>query len=218
MDNKIFNSYNHLIESSDIERLRKIISRYELYKLSKDIPGDIFECGVFKGTGHIFWLKLLKIYEPNSIKQVIGFDTFSSFPVSTLEFEKSNAKKFVKETNYNTKGLMNVINNKIKKAGLKDRSKLIKGDIVKTSKQYCKDNRGFRISLLHLDLDTYEGTKHALNNFFPYVSHGGVIVFDEYGMRGWGESEAVDEYFKDKKYKIKTVPNSTKPTAFIIKE
>ena len=218
MDNKIFNSYNNLIESSDIERLKKIICRYELYKISKDIPGDIFECGVFKGTGHIFWLKLLKIFEPNSIKQVVGFDTFSSFPSSILEFEKNNANKFIKETNFDTKDLLNNISNKVKNAGLEDRSKLIKGDIVKTSKKYCKDNRGFRISLLHLDLDTYEGTKHALNNFFPYVSRGGVVIFDEYGMRGWGESEAVDEYFKDTKFKIKTVPNSSKPTAYVIKQ
>ena len=29
-------------------------------KIPKD-SGDIIECGVFKGTGHLFWLKLLDI-------------------------------------------------------------------------------------------------------------------------------------------------------------
>ena len=68
-----------------------------------------------------------------------------------------------------------------------------------------------------MDLDTYEGTKHALNNFFPFLSPGGVVIFDEYGSRGWGESDAVDEYFKNTKYKIKKTKNSSKPTAYLIK-
>tara|TARA_Y100000768_G_C23979973_1_gene685162 strand:- start:1041 stop:1694 length:654 start_codon:yes stop_codon:yes gene_type:complete len=217
MNKEIFNAYNYLIESNDLERLKKIIVRYELYKLSQEIPGDIIECGVFKGTGHMFWLKLLKIFDPNSTKKVIGFDTFGDFPKSTLKFEKKTAKTFQSEAEFNSKNLLKLINTKIKKANLNLRSDLIKGDIVKTSKKYIKENRGFRISLLHLDLDTYKGTIHALNNFFPYVTPGGVIIFDEYGSRGWGESEAVDEFMSKKKLKIKKVKFSSKPTAYLIK-
>lgn len=217
MNNKIFKAYNALIESNDLERLKKILARYELYKLSENIPGDIIECGVFKGTGHIFWLKLLNIFDPNSLKKVIGFDTFGNFPKTTLNFEMRSAKKFQKESKFISKNLFNIINQKIKKAELDRRSTLIKGDIVQTSKKYIKNNRGFRISLLHLDLDTYEGTKHALNNFFPYISPGGIIIFDEYGSRGWGESEAVDEFLKKTKYKIQKVKFSSKPTAFLVK-
>ncbi len=213
----IFKAYNYLIESEDTERLKKIFVRYELFKKSQRIPGDIIECGVFKGTGHLFWLKLLNIFDHNSIKKVIGFDTFKGFPKSVLQFEKKEAKKFIKESNYKGTTLKE-ISSKIINAGFNDRSILIKGDIIKTSKQYIKKNRGFRISLLHLDLDTYEGTKEALKNFFPLVSKGGVVVFDEYGSRGWGESEAIDEYFKDKKYSIIKTENSTKPTAYLIKK
>jgi hypothetical protein len=217
MSNKIFESYNYLIESNDIERLKKIFARYELYKLSQDVPGDIIECGVFKGTGHIFWLKLLKIFDTNSNKRVIGFDTFGDFPKSTLKYEKKNSQDFQKESKFNSRNLFKNISIKISKADLDKRSELVKGDIIKTSKNYTKTNKGFRISLLNLDLDTYEGTKHALINFFPFVSPGGVIIFDEYGSRGWGESDAVDEYFKNTKYKIKKIKFSTKPTAYLIK-
>ena len=66
MKDKIFDAYNYLVESNDIERLKKIFVRYELFKLSSKVPGDIIECGVFKGTGHIFWLKMLEIFDPNS--------------------------------------------------------------------------------------------------------------------------------------------------------
>ena len=217
MNNKIFEAYNYLIESDDLERLKKLFIRYELFKMSQDIPGDILECGVFKGTGHIFWLKLLKIFDPNSNKKVLGFDTFGDFPKSTLTYEKKTAKDFMHEAKLEKKNLYLKIQNKIKKSQLAERSELIKGDIVKTSKKYVKSNKGFRISLLNLDLDTYEGTKHALNNFFPFLSPGGVIIFDEYGSRGWGESDAVDEYFRNTKYKIKKTKNSSKPTAYLIK-
>ena len=71
----IFKAYNHLIQSEDTDRIKKISIRYELYKKTISVPEDIFECGVFKGTGLIFWLKLLKIFEPNSFKKVVGFDT-----------------------------------------------------------------------------------------------------------------------------------------------
>ena len=42
-------------------------------------------------------------------------------------------------------------------------------------------------------------------------------IFDEYGSRGWGESEAVDEFLKTKKLKLKKVNFSSKPTAYLIK-
>ena len=32
------------------ERLAKLICHYEIFKKIKNIPGDVVECGVFKGT------------------------------------------------------------------------------------------------------------------------------------------------------------------------
>ena len=40
-------------------------------------------------------------------------------------------------------------------------------------------------------------------------------MLDEYGSRGWGETDAVDEFLKDKKLKITTIENSQSPTACI---
>ena len=42
-------------------------------------------------------------------------------------------------------------------------------------------------------------------------------MFDEYGSRGWGESDAVDEYFENKKYKVIKTEFGKKPTAYLIK-
>ena len=98
------------------------------------------------------------------------------------------------------------------------RLQLIKGNACETIPRYVEENRGMRISILHLDFDTYEPTLIALQSFWPLVVRGGIVLCDEYGIRGWGESEALDEFFKDKEIKIQKVPHSTKPTAFIIKQ
>jgi len=214
----IFKAYNDLIESNNLDRLQKIFTRYDFFKKTINVPGDIVECGVFKGTGQIYWLKLLRIYDEYSMKKVVGFDTFQSFPKSILKYEKKQAKKFLKESSYKGVSLKD-INNKIKKIGLEKRSELVKGDIIKTSSSYVKKNKGFRISLLNLDLDTYEGTKAALENFYPLVSKNGIIIFDEYGKRGWGETDAVDEFFRNKKnIKIQSIKFSNQPSAFVVKK
>jgi len=45
--------------------------------MSLEIPGDIVEVGVFKGTGIAQLLKLREIFIPASNKKVIGFDLFT---------------------------------------------------------------------------------------------------------------------------------------------
>ena len=89
------------------------------------------------------------------------------------------------------------------------------GNLNKTSKEYVKKNYGFKISLLHLDLDTYAGTKSSLENFFPLMSKGGIIILDEYGKRGWGETQAVDDFFKNKTHKVQLFENTNSPMGYI---
>lgn len=211
---QIWDNYNKLIISDDLGRIRKMLSRYELFKKTISVPGDIVECGVFKGVGLFLWLKFLKIYLPNSNKRVIGFDMFSHFPKNIEDYEKKTAKKYVADSMFkgtSVKNLLKMASTFIEK----DRLELIKGDITNTANSYVKKNKGFKVSLLHLDLDTYNGTKKSLEAFYPKMSKGGLIILDEYGARGWGETDAVDEFLKDKKLEINTVENAYSPTAVI---
>ena len=59
--------------------------------------------------------------------------------------------------------------------------------------------------------------KVALEHMYDLVTPGGLIVLDEYGKRGWGESDAVDEFFSGKGVEIKAVHGSFQPTAYIRK-
>ena len=214
-NNQIFHFYNGLLLSPDIDRVRKMLVRYELFKKSLEIPGDIVECGVFKGSGMAYWIKLLEIFSPGAEKKVVGFDLFKND--EELYAEDTDRTGFVKEW-IKEKDLYNKVDSVLSRIGNSKRYELVKGPIEKTSKAYIESNSGFRISLLHLDLDVYEGTLAALRNFYPSVVRGGVIAFDEYAIPGWGESDAVDEFLSGHKdIEIKTLTYARNPTAFFIK-
>jgi len=223
MDNDFFNedslweAYHTLLLGPDIGRLKKMLVRYDLYSMTKDIKGDILECGVFKGAGLMFWLKLLAIYEPESNKKVVGFDTFKLFGGALTDIEKQSAENYMEEAAVREVSKSSILEY-ADKAGLINRVELVEGDIALTSQKYVQDNPKKSISVLHLDLDTYDGTKASLEALYPSVSTGGIIIFDEYGDPTWNETEAVDEFFADKDVEIITISYSSKPSAYILKK
>tara|TARA_B110000438_G_scaffold273917_1_gene293700 strand:- start:128 stop:775 length:648 start_codon:yes stop_codon:yes gene_type:complete len=214
VSNQDLNIYDQFLKNTDIDRLQKILSRYELFKKIIDVPGDICECGVYKGSGIFTWVKLVKLFKPNNSFNVVGFDFF----------EKKRGKKFKykidkKEINFHKNNWISqkeII--KICKGWGFNNLKLYAGDVKKTSKEYAKNTVGSRIALLYLDVDNYEGTLQILKNLYNKMSKGGIIAFDEYAIKGHGESDAVDKFFKGKKIKLKSFSWANSPTAYIIVE
>ena len=54
---KIYSGFNDFILSPDTKVFGKMLARFLLLNRVKNIPGDIVECGVFKGTGIFTFLK-----------------------------------------------------------------------------------------------------------------------------------------------------------------
>ena len=71
-----YDDFNNFIFSAEIRVFAKLSARMLLYNKIKDIPGDIVECGVYKGSGIMTWLKLKKTFSPNFLRKIIGFDMF----------------------------------------------------------------------------------------------------------------------------------------------
>ena len=65
-----FDCFNNVIMSNDTRVFNKLIGRALLYEEVKDIPGDIVECGVFKGSWIYTFLKLKRLFNPNSSKSI----------------------------------------------------------------------------------------------------------------------------------------------------
>jgi len=211
-----WDSFNKFHFDCDQSRFLKLFSRLELVKLISDIPGDIVDAGVYKGTSTIAFAHLLDAYQPNSRSKVIAFDSFSvEFPRAKLSEIK--AVKLHQES-YDKNAYSNLVN-VVKKQKLNHRIDIIKGDIVKTFPKYLKSNPGFRISLLHCDLDTYEPTFELLRHGWSRLVKGGIAVFDEYAVGMWGESNAVDDFFAtlDNPPKLQILKTGPTPTAYCVK-
>jgi len=213
----IWDAYNLLLTSPDRERLRKLVARYELFRLTLDLPGDIVEAGVFKGTGLLTFLKLLAIHCPGSRKRVIGFDLFADFELATPELERATVRTLLDAAQTRGPALAEVAA-LVHGAGFEsDRCVLIEGDIALTAKDLCQREPGLRISLLHLDLDLGSATQAALEILWERVVRGGVVVFDEYSVPEWTAGRGIDAFFHDRKETIRCLPYSRTPSGYVVK-
>ncbi len=205
--------------------LTRFLAHYELYKQVADLPGSIFECGVYRGSGLFTWAKLLEIFHPGDrLRKVIGFDNFEGFVSfhSKDGAEQQDRAKTIGGWNagdYYPELLKHIdIFHEDSFLPRATRIELVAGDLAQSASKYVSENPGTRISLLHLDVDLYEPTIAALKAFYPLVVEGGLIVLDEYGIKDWpGASQAVEEYFSDQMPRIQKLPYCSSPGGYIVK-
>lgn len=216
-EQKIWDSYNHLLLSPDVSRLQKLLAKTELYKMTLGLPGDIVELGVLKGTGFIQLCKLVRIFEPNSAKRVIGFDMFSMPPIDDATDQAAMADYF-KEASFDKVDPDSIVDKACAVGMTKSSAILVPGDVCKTVHDFVAESPGFRASLVYMDLDLGAPTAAGLEALWPRVVRGGVVVFDEYAVPRWSESEAVDAFLaKHPDVQIKSLPWARTPTAYIVK-
>ena len=211
---KAFEYENNFYLSCDITRISKILSHYEIYKMIKEVPGEIIECGVFKGASYLRFAMFREIFGNPFSKKIIGFDTFSKFPETTFQDDNKARNKFINSAGSDSISkdqLLKILDNK----GLNKHVDLIEGDITETVPSYVKANPELKISLLNLDTDIYEPAVTILEHLYPKITKGGILMLDDYGTHP-GETKAVDEYFKNKTVEIKKFSFAMTP-CYIIK-
>lgn len=206
--------YDDFLAGTGPDRLQKILARYELFRMVMDVPGDIVECGVFKGSGLYTWAKLMRLFRPHNETRIVGFDFFDADREMSFKFQQD---KDCLDEHLTRWSPQDTIKRNCAGWGF-DKVDLVAGNVVETTKQFVQDNLGARISLLYIDVDNYEGALACLENLYPIVSTGGVVVFDEYALRTYGESNAVDEYFKGQKIRLRNITWANTPSAYIVKE
>jgi hypothetical protein len=217
----IYDSFNTYIFSDDRNIFNKLYYKILFYEMTKDLCGDIVECGVFKGTGLYTFLKLKGLYNPNSSKKVVGFDFFDTDQLISSISNKTDKEAMdvlFKERNFTHEtSFKDYLSTKLIQDGfLNTDFELVDGDLSITSKEYSENNPGFKISLMYMDVDLEEPTYNALNNLWDNITKGGIVVFDEYGYNKWSESKGVDRFIEEKNIEIKSL-NYMCPTAYIKK-
>lgn len=212
-NNDIWNSENVYYLKTDTSRISKLIYHYEIYKKIISLPGDIVECGVFKGISLTRFLTFREIMENYNSRKIYGFDVFGKFPKAKNPNDKSFVKKWENSAGdgIDVKELNDILLDK-----KFSNFELVKGDVKKTIPHLTKKEPHLKISLLHLDMDIYEPTKFVLKKLFPYVVKGGIILIDDYNAV-YGATKAVDEFLNlNKDLEIKKL-NFYKLPSYIIK-
>lgn len=219
-----YDKFNDFIFSDDLKLTGKFLHRFEHFLNVKDLPGDIVEIGVFKGSGMSSFMKFIEIYCPNSNKKVIGFDIFDTAEADAVLNSDSDADK----------ENMGVVYNRVDHSDLtmesvmarlgetkisSDKYKLVKGDVQYSIPKFLEENKGFRISLLYIDVDLDRPTYYSLKYLWDRILPGGVILFDEYEYHKFSESSGVERFLKEVglNFDIKST-NWVAPTAFMIKK
>lgn len=213
---KEFDYENGFYLTSQPYRIGNILAHYELYKKITELPGDVIELGVFKGGSLIQLCTFRELLENENSRKIVGFDVFGDFP-GTEKIESDTA--FVKNWNESFNGeFLEKEDIELSLSHKKfENVELVKGNILETVDEYLKKYPHTRIALLHIDTDVYEPAMYGLEKLFDRVVKGGVVVLDDYATIE-GETVAVDEFFKERDYKIKKFSFSHAKPSYIIKE
>jgi hypothetical protein len=217
----VYDSFNDLIFANDTKVIGKFIARTILFDKVKNIPGDIVEVGVFRGSGVLSFLKIKEILAPRNITKVIGFDYYDTDKLlNSLSGEdaKRMSEMFDDREFKHEDKFVQMLRRQINKAGFEDNKfELIKGDINKTASEFVNRRPGFRISLLYIDCDIEEPTFAALKAFWDRMSRGGIILFDDYAVHQWSEAKGAEKFFADKDVQVLSLPYYI-PNAYVVKK
>jgi O-methyltransferase len=144
--------------------------------LDDDIPGDLIECGVWRGGACILMRAVLAAYGDHT-RSVWLADSFQGVPRSDPATYK--ADKGIR-ANY-AAGILGVseadVRANFERYGLlDDRVRFLPGWFKDT----LHDAPIERISVLRLDGDLYESTIQGLEALYPRLSSGGFCIIDDY--------------------------------------
>lgn len=195
--------------------ISQLLAKYEIIKQVLNIPGHILEFGVFNGANLLLMAKIMKVFAPNDLKKIYGFDSFYGL----TEFSKSEAG--VQENIQGMyKGDKELLEKMILLHELEDTVIIVDGLIENTLKKFLEDNLHYLFSLIYIDTDLYSSTKVILENIWERVAPGGIIAFDEgYHDRFPGEGIAAQEFFKkiEGRFDIKSFPYARQPMFYLVK-
>jgi O-methyltransferase len=160
---------------------------YVIYQWSRrtlNLMGDIAECGVYTGgTAELLARCLQKADSPPRLHL---FDTFSGMMDTRPERDYHVAGDFSDTS-------LNYVKRRLKDYDFCD---FHQGWIPETFDEVA-DIAAY--SFVHVDVDIYEAAIECCRWFWPRLSPGGVMVFDDYGFYPYRFAlrAAVDDFFQD---------------------
>lgn len=179
------------------ERLYSVIQSVR-YVVAAGVPGDFVECGVWRGGSTMAAALTLLSLGRRDMKLHL-FDTFEGMTAPTdrdidytgVRAAERFARRRTRESSKWCYASLEDVRANLAGTGYEmSKVDFVKGRVEDTIPEAAPR----QISILRLDTDWYESTRHELEHLYPRLSPGGVLIIDDYGH--WqGSRQATDEYF-----------------------
>lgn len=163
------------------------------YIALNNIPGDFVECGNFLG-GAILAMSDFAHHFGLKDRQFYLYDTFEGFPENIEELDARGAVvQFGSSEDFIEVVRRNIATSLYPQDGFI----FVPGKVEDTLPKIKPD----QLALLRLDTDYYESTRVELEELYPRLAQGGVLIIDDFGCFQ-GARRATDEYVAKQDKKI----------------
>jgi O-methyltransferase len=188
---------------SSPQRLAALCDAVE-YVVRKPIEGEIVECGVWRG-GSMMATALTLQRLGASDRDLYLFDTFAGMPEPTEEDAPSPYDGYSPQKRWRRQSAGSSETSTWAAVPVERVEDAMRGTGYPAGRIHCvpgmventlPSRAPERIALLRLDTDWYASTKHELEQLYPRLVEGGVLIIDDYGHYE-GARRAVDEYFAE---------------------
>jgi len=158
--------------------------------ISKKIPGDYIETGVWRGGSIIFAKAVITAFGENESRVIYVCDSFSGLPPGNRNLDKH-------DKNWDNKPYLEVpyevVATNFAKYGLLDSQVVfVKGLFRDTMPPLSK--KITKLSIIRLDGDMYESTVDVLYQFYDKLSIGGFVIVDDWF--GFPARTACEDFFQ----------------------
>ncbi len=183
---------------TSIERLNALVQSVR-YVTRHELPGDIVECGVWRG-GSMQAVARTLLSLGVTDRELYLFDTFEGMSEPTEEDKRVDGASAADLLATQSKDrpiwalatLDDVQDGFSRLDYPAERVHYVQGKVEDTIPEQAPE----QIAILRLDTDWYSSTKHELIHLYDRLVPGGVLLLDDYGY--WqGSRQAVDEFLEE---------------------
>ena len=183
-----------------VTSIERMFSLYEAtrYITENIIPGDIVECGVWRGGSSMICASMLRLMG-DTRRKIFMYDTYAGMTDPTdKDIDYTGNKASRNDFNKWCAIPRSIVEQAMVLTGYpQENIWYVEGKVEDTIPGVIPET----IALLRLDTDFYESTYHELKWLFPRLVSGGVLIVDDYGHFR-GVREAVDKYIKENSVRI----------------
>ena len=192
--------YEHCREQTmtSLERMHALWSATR-YIVDNRLPGDFVECGVWRG-GSVMLMAATLLQLGDTSRRLWLYDTFGGMTAPTADDVQAMSGRAASEilgehARTPDDPFWGIASREVVERNLRgtgypfERFHLVEGDVMATLPSTAPE----QVALLRLDTDWYTSTRHELEQLYPRLVRGGVLIIDDYGY--WrGARKATDEF------------------------